>query len=127
METVKIRKEIQEVLKEEGYQGNDLKVKVEEMFNQLFMRQDKARARAIELKKINQARSSEETIRLFKQYIYELHKVENERKEAASNELKLIKENVPQYVEELSLEEEEAEMKAMNRKVQKTKEISISE
>ena len=108
MEIVKLRKEIWEVLKEEGYQGNDLKVKVEELFNQLLMRQNKARKakerRALELKRINQARSSEEVIRLCKQYIYQLHQGENERKEAArfrelkqkeSNELKLIKETVP--------------------------------
>ena len=41
MENVKLRKEIWEVLKEEGYQGNDLKVKVEELLNQLLMRQEK--------------------------------------------------------------------------------------
>ena len=65
---------------------------------------------------LNQARSSEEAIRLCRQYIYELHYRENERKEAArfceleqkeSNELKLNKENVLQYVGELSSEEEE--------------------
>ena len=33
METVKLRKEIQEVFKEEEYQGNDLKVKVKELLN----------------------------------------------------------------------------------------------
>ena len=42
METVKLRKEIWEALKEEGYQGNELKVKIEEWFNQeLLMRQEK--------------------------------------------------------------------------------------
>ena len=146
------------------------------------MKQEKLR-RAWEIKKINQARSSEEAIRLCRQYIYELHHGENERKEAArfceleqkeSIELKLIKENDPQYVKELTseeeeeaemesdeieeekddkdeeeecddednireslsstnqmehcdvLEEEKAEIKTMNRKVQKTKEISMS-
>ena len=83
------------------------------------MKKDKER-RAWKLKTLNQARSSEEAIRLCRQYIYELHHGENERKEAArfceleqkeSNELKLIKENDPQYVRELSSEEEEeAEM-----------------
>ena len=64
------------------------------------MRQDKTRAtRALELKRINKTRSSEEAIRLCKQYIYELHQGEYERKEATSNKLKLIIKNIPQYVE----------------------------
>ena len=92
------------------------------MFNQELLRQDEERKRqdkerrACELKMLNQARSSEETIRLCTQYIYEIHQGENGRKEAArfceleqkeSNELKLNKENVLQYVGELSSEEEE--------------------
>ena len=56
------------------------------------MRQDKAKnaeekklkkKRALELKRINKARSSEEAIRLCRQYIYELHQEENERKGTA--------------------------------------------
>ena len=43
MET--IRKEIREALKEEEYQGNDLKIKVEELFNQELLRQEEERER----------------------------------------------------------------------------------
>ena len=34
MELIKLRKEIREAHKEEGYQGNDLKVKLEEMIKE---------------------------------------------------------------------------------------------
>ena len=40
-----LRKENLEALKEEGYQGNGLKVKVEKFFNQVLLRQDKERER----------------------------------------------------------------------------------
>ena len=40
MGTIMLRKEIF-ALKEEGYQGNDLKVKVDEVFNQVLLRQMK--------------------------------------------------------------------------------------
>ena len=39
METIKLRKEIREALKEEGYQGNELKEKIDEVFNQELLRQ----------------------------------------------------------------------------------------
>ena len=118
----KIRKEIREVLLEEGYQGNDLKAKLEEVVKQELLRQEKIRPReleqakerrALELKSINQAKSSEEKIRLCKQYIYEIQR-ERKLKErfseldhGESKELNLIKEIDSQYVGELSKEEEE--------------------
>ena len=43
MGTIKLRKEILEGLKEEGYQGIDLKVKVNEVFNQVLQRQHEER------------------------------------------------------------------------------------
>ena len=43
METVKLRKEIREVLKKEGYQGNDLKAELEEVVNQELLRQERIR------------------------------------------------------------------------------------
>ena len=43
MGTVKLRKEIREALKEEWYQGNELKVKIEELFNQVLLKQDEER------------------------------------------------------------------------------------
>ena len=45
METIKLRKEIREALKEEGYQGNDLKIKVDEVLNQEMLRQERERIR----------------------------------------------------------------------------------
>ena len=67
MKLIKMRKEIREALKEEGYQGNELREKIEVWFNQeLLMRQEKAdERRAIELKRINQVKSREEKIRLY--------------------------------------------------------------
>ena len=58
METIKLRKEIREALKEEGYQGNELKVKIEEWFNQkLLMKQEKVEERrALELTKVKSAK-----------------------------------------------------------------------
>ena len=44
METVKFRKEILEAFKK-GYQRNGLKVKVEELFNQELLKQDRERKR----------------------------------------------------------------------------------
>ena len=41
MEYIKLRKEIREALKEEGYQGNDLKAKLEEVVKQELPRQEK--------------------------------------------------------------------------------------
>ena len=111
METIKLRKEIREALKEEGYQGNELKEKIDEVFNQVLLRQDEERKRkgrerirqdearkaeerrqdearkaeerrALELKRINEAKSREEKIRLCNQYIYELHARERKRKVA---------------------------------------------
>ena len=101
-ETIKLRKEIREALKEEGYQGNELKEKIDKFFNQELLRQDEERKRqdkeserirqdetrkaeerrALELKKINQAKSREEKIRLCNQYIYELHERERKRRVA---------------------------------------------
>ena len=105
METIKLRKEIWEVLKEEGYQGNELKEKIDQVFNQELLRQERIKKdeererirkyeererirqreleqakerRALELKSINQAKSSEEKIRLCNQYMYELQ--ERQRK-----------------------------------------------
>ena len=43
MGTIKLRKEILEALKEEGYQGNDLKEKVDEVFNQELLKQERIR------------------------------------------------------------------------------------
>ena len=43
MEIVKLRKEIREVLKEEGCQGNDLKAKLQEVGKQELLRQEKIR------------------------------------------------------------------------------------
>ena len=73
MDIVKLRKEIREALKEEGYQGNVLKEKVDEVFNQVLLRQDEEREtirqeearkaeqrKALLLKKISQAKSREE-------------------------------------------------------------------
>ena len=104
------------------------------------MRQDKARKAkertALELKKINQARSSEEVIRLCKQYIYQLHQGENERKEAArfrelkqkeSNELKLIKETVPQYVEDYLQKRKKTEMEGEQTEDEEEKECDAED
>ena len=106
METIKLRKEIREALKEEGYQGNELKEKIEEWFNQeLLMRQEKAdERRALELKRINQEKSSDEKIRLCNQYIYEIQERQRKRKLAERfseleqkevNELKYYTQNKP--------------------------------
>ena len=79
------------------------------------MRQEKADERALELKRINQEKSRDEKIRLCNKYIYELQEKQRKRKLAEKfseleqkelNELKLIKVNDPQYVGELSSEED---------------------
>ena len=49
MKTVKLRKEFWEVLKEEGYQRNELKAKLKELFNQELLRQERERTRKGEL------------------------------------------------------------------------------
>ena len=93
-------------------------MKKEKRIRQHKLQQAKEK-RAFELKRVLQSRSSEEKIRLCNKYIYELYHKENENKEAARfceleqkeyNELKLIKENDPQYVRELSSEEKERKM-----------------
>ena len=43
MESIKLRKEILKAHNEEGYQGNDLKEKVDEVFNQELLRQERIR------------------------------------------------------------------------------------
>ena len=67
--TIKLRKEILVVLKEEGYQGNDLKV--EEFFNQVLLRQDeerkwqdKERERKMQDKEIEKIRQDKERDRI---------------------------------------------------------------
>ena len=43
METIKLREEIREAFKEEGFQGGELEEEVDEVFNQELLRQERIR------------------------------------------------------------------------------------